>query len=115
MISEADFFDAFADETRRRILALLSLQGELCVCELHFALDMAQPKVSRHLSVLRDVNLLSMRREGTWIYYQLNPHMPAWSKAIFTTLNGVWQSDALRGQDNQRLLAMPHRPKRCCA
>lgn len=115
MITESDFFDAFSDETRRRILALLALNGELCVCELHFALDMPQPKVSRHLSVLRDLNLLTMRRDGTWIYYQLNTQMPAWCAAIFAALSDVWKSDVNRAQDNQRLLDMPNRPARCCA
>ncbi|MDR3393034.1 MAG: metalloregulator ArsR/SmtB family transcription factor [Sulfuriferula sp.] len=115
MVTEADFFDAFSDETRRRILALLAQEGELCVCELHYALDMPQPKVSRHLSVLRDTGMLSMRRDGTWIYYQLAPEMPEWGKAVFAALQGVWQSDAARQLDNQRLLTMDNRPARCCA
>jgi len=115
MITEADFFDAFSDETRRRILALLALEGELCVCELHFALDMPQPKVSRHLSVLRDTGMLSMRRDGTWIFYSLNSQMPAWGKTIFAALSTVWKTDSTRQLDNQRLLTMINRPARCCA
>lgn len=115
LMTEADFFDAFSDETRRRILALLAQDGELCVCELHYALDMPQPKVSRHLSVLRDAGLLAMRRDGTWIYYRLNPQMPQWGGQIFTALSNVWQSDAVHLQDNQRLTEMPNRPARCCA
>ena len=115
MISESTFFDAFSDETRRRILALLALEGELCVCELHYALDTPQPKVSRHLSVLRDAGVLNMRRDGTWIYYRLNTEMPAWAGAVFTALNDIWKTDAVRVLDNQRLLEMPNRPVRCCA
>lgn len=114
MVTESGFFDALSDETRRRILALLALEGELCVCELHFALAMPQPKVSRHLSVLRDANILSMRRDGTWIYYRLNPQLPAWSAKIFTALQDVWQSDTAREEDSRRLHAMPNRPARCC-
>jgi ArsR family transcriptional regulator, arsenate/arsenite/antimonite-responsive transcriptional repressor len=115
MVTEADFFNAFSDETRRRILALLAQEGELCVCELHYALDMPQPKVSRHLSVLRDTGLLSMRRDGTWIYYQLDSKMPEWSKAVFTALQDIWHTDAARRQDILRLLSMENRPARCCA
>ena len=114
MITESDFFDAFSDDTRRRILALLALDGELCVCELHFALNMPQPKISRHLGVLREADMLSMRRDGTWIYYRLNAQMPAWALAIFTALNTMWKTDLIHLQDNQRLLAMPNRPARCC-
>jgi len=63
-------FKACADETRLRILFLLNA-GELCVCELVAVLDMPQGKISRHLSVLKQANLVQDRREGTWIYYAL--------------------------------------------
>ena len=115
MTTESHFFDAFSDETRRRILALLAVEGELCVCELHFALDMPQPKVSRHLSVLRDAALLSMRRDGTWIYYRLNDELPDWGKAIFAAWRKEWQADPTRCQDNLRLLDMAIIPVRCCS
>ncbi len=114
MITEAEFFDAMADETRRRILALLATHGELCVCELHVALDINQPKVSRHLSVLRDTNILSIRRSGTWIYYRLSPLMPAWCSAVLELLGPVWLSNPLCVQDTERLLTMENRPMRCC-
>ena len=48
-----NIFKALSDETRLRILKLLE-HGELCVCDLFSALDMVQPKVSFHLSVLKD-------------------------------------------------------------
>ncbi len=73
------FLRSMADPTRLRLLALLSERRELCVCELKDALDLAQPKVSRHLGVLRESGLLIGRREGLWIYYRLHPDMPAWA------------------------------------
>ena len=115
LISEAVFFDALADATRRRILALLATEGELCVCELHVALALHQPKVSRHLSVLRDSGVLSVRRQGTWIYYRLNPQLPAWASTLFATLRIVWQTNPAWQQDSLRLSAMLNRPARCCA
>ncbi len=115
MITETDFFDALDDETRRRILALIWAQTELCVCELHFALDQHQPKVSRHLSVLRDTGILTIRRQGTWIYYHLNPQIPAWCFALFAVLGGVWNANPVCQSDRLRLQAMPNRPIRCCA
>ena len=69
---EADLavFKACADETRLRILFLLT-ERELCVCELVEVLGMPQGKISRHLAVLKHAGLVRDRREGTWIYYAL--------------------------------------------
>jgi ArsR family transcriptional regulator, arsenate/arsenite/antimonite-responsive transcriptional repressor len=63
-------FKALGDETRLRIVALLS-HGELCVCHLQDALRLSQPKVSRHLGILRMTGVVEHRREGSWIYYKL--------------------------------------------
>jgi ArsR family transcriptional regulator len=61
---------ARADETRLRIVALLS-HGELCVCHLEEALQLSQPKVSRHLATLRSAGVVEDRRDGTWVFYRL--------------------------------------------
>ncbi|HGY89895.1 MAG TPA: metalloregulator ArsR/SmtB family transcription factor [Planctomycetes bacterium] len=66
----AELFQAFADPTRLRILALLTA-GELCVCHLVEALQESQPKVSRHLAILRSAGLVATRRDGRWIHYAL--------------------------------------------
>ncbi len=79
-------FDAVADATRRRILALLVDQGELCVCELTVALNDIQPKISRHLCVLKDAAIVIPRREGTWMFYRLSSSLPAWATALLETL-----------------------------
>lgn len=63
---------ALADGTRLRILALLT-GGEICVCEIHDALTLPQPKVSRHLAQLRRAGLVATRRDGPWIRYRLAP------------------------------------------
>ena len=65
-------FKALADATRLRILALL-VGGEVCVCEIHGALKLPQPTVSRHLAYLRRSGLVATRREGLWIHYRLAP------------------------------------------
>jgi ArsR family transcriptional regulator len=69
-------YKALSCETRLRILALLT-EGELCVCELMEVLQLPQSTVSRNLASLRNANLVSDRREGVSIYYQLeqNAHM----------------------------------------
>jgi len=64
-------FKALSDETRLRILKLLE-HGELCVCDLFSALDMVQPKVSFHLSVLKDAGLIVDRKEVRWVHYRFD-------------------------------------------
>lgn len=64
-------FKALSDETRLRILKLLE-HGELCVCDIVAAIDTIQPKVSFHLSTLREAGLIKDRKEGKWVHYSLN-------------------------------------------
>jgi ArsR family transcriptional regulator len=64
-------FKALSDETRLRIIKLLE-QGELCVCDIVAALDMVQPKVSFHLSTLKEAGIIKDRKQGKWIHYSLN-------------------------------------------
>ena len=66
----ARIFKALSDETRLRIIALLS-NGELCVCDLMAALDLPQSTVSRHLAYLRHAGLVEDRRNGVWMFYRL--------------------------------------------
>jgi len=66
-----DLFGAFAHPIRLRILNLLQRQKEICVCDLCEVLGVVQPKVSRHLAVLRDVGLVAVRRDGKWKFYSL--------------------------------------------
>jgi len=64
-------FKALADETRLRVLKLLS-DGELCVCEIAAALELEQPRLSFHLSVLKKAGFIVNRRQQRWILYRLN-------------------------------------------
>ncbi len=64
------FFKALSDETRLRIMMLLT-QGELCVCDLMFVLDEPQSKVSRHLTYLKLSGLTNSKRAGVWMHYSL--------------------------------------------
>ena len=75
-------FELLADSTRRRILALLLEHREICVCRLVGALDLPQPKVSRHLAAMREAGLLVSRRKGTWILYRFDPQVPGWAMRV---------------------------------
>ena len=103
------FFDTLADATRRRILALLATQGELCVCELTAALGQIQPKVSRHLGVMKEAGLVIARREGTWMHYQLAT-LPAWMGELLAALKSG-AAPELKA-DLKRLKSMRNRPQR---
>ncbi|MDO9574737.1 MAG: metalloregulator ArsR/SmtB family transcription factor [Candidatus Contubernalis sp.] len=65
------FLKIISDETRLRIIMLLN-KKELCVCEICDILNLSQPKVSRHLTKLRDTGFVKNDREGQWIFYCLN-------------------------------------------
>ncbi|MBQ3532591.1 MAG: winged helix-turn-helix transcriptional regulator [Oscillospiraceae bacterium] len=62
---------ALADPTRREILNLLK-SGEKNAGELAEHFDMTAAAVSRHLSVLKEADLIRDRREGKFIIYELN-------------------------------------------
>src|SRR5688572_9173912 len=66
----AALFQALADPTRLRILALLRTM-ELSVGELAQLLGQSQPRVSRHVRILSDSGLVGRRKEGSWVYLQL--------------------------------------------
>lgn len=66
----ADRFQALADPTRLRIIALLRLM-ELSVGELAQVLGQSQPRVSRHLKILADAGVLERRKEGSWVFLTL--------------------------------------------
>ena len=110
------FFKMLADNTRLRALLLLQLEGELCVCELTHALELSQPKISRHLAQLRESGLVRVRREGVWVYYQINPALPTWAMTVLQeTVTGIAGSGQY-AKDHELLTDMPNRPgAACCA
>jgi len=115
MIEPLQFYKYLADETRLKSLILIHMEGELCVCELMAALDEVQPKISRHLALLRTDKILLDRRQGQWIYYRLNPDLPEWAK---TVLAQTAESNRAFIADNLKNLCSmgdrPAREKSCC-
>jgi len=115
MLNETDtFFKMLSDSTRLRSLMLMQAEGELCVCELTHALNLSQPKISRHLAHLREAGVLVARRKGTWMYYRINPDMRAWSLQILQiTLEGIRDTEPFIS-DQKMLKAMANRPGLAC-
>ncbi len=66
----SELFKALSDETRVKILFLLS-QRELCVCDLAFLLEMSLPAISHHLRFLKAMRLVRSRKDGKNVFYAL--------------------------------------------
>ncbi len=96
------FLKALADDTRLRIVALLS-HGELCVCHVEDALDLKQANASRQLGILRSAGIVETRREASWSYYRLAPQADADCRRLLRALIGSFAQSALR-KDVERLL-----------
>jgi len=77
-MNSVEFYKCLADETRLVCLLLVHAHGELCVCELTGALNVSQPKISRHLARLREFDILVGERRGQWVYYRINPELDSW-------------------------------------
>ena len=70
--AEAALFKALGDPARMTILATLARnEGDVCVCDFTYGLEINQSTVSHHLKLLKDVGLVTSERCGTWVYYAL--------------------------------------------
>lgn len=81
-----DLFSLLADETRLRLLLLLQRAGELCVCDLVSALETTQPKISRHLALLRRSGVVCDERRGQWVYYRMGDVLEPWARDLLIQL-----------------------------
>ena len=77
-----DLFAILADTTRLRCLMLLKQAPSLCVCHLVDVLEEPQPKLSKHLGVLREMGLVADERKAQWVHYSLKTDLPDWVAAI---------------------------------
>ncbi len=85
-MNQTDFFKCLSDPTRLDILKLVLAKQNICVCELTEALNLSQPKISRHLALLRNLSVLLDQRQGQWVYYRLNPDLPEWAVSVLSII-----------------------------
>ncbi|MEL0603126.1 metalloregulator ArsR/SmtB family transcription factor [Pseudoalteromonas undina] len=114
-LNPLQFYKCLADDTRLKAMLLISHEQELCVCELVAALELSQPKVSRHLAQLRQCGLLSGRKQNQWVYYSINKALPEWAISVLTQTRN--ENSAFFSDDLNRLNAMGNRPEcaaSCC-
>ncbi len=79
------FFKCLSDDTRLKSLLLIVAVGEACVCDLMEALELDQPKISRHLAELRKCAIVQDERRGKWVYYRIHPDLPAWARDVLVS------------------------------
>ena len=114
-MEQTTLFQILSDETRLRALALMHTAGEVCICELVYALELSQPKISRHMAAMRDAGLAMPRRDAQWVFYNLSPNLPEWQqKVVSAALEGL-KNTAIITADLARLKSMSNRPERCAA
>ncbi|WP_214317528.1 ArsR/SmtB family transcription factor [Nonomuraea sediminis] len=79
-------FKALGDPIRLRIMSIVASHegGEACVCDLTASFSLAQPTISHHLKVLKDVGLLTSERRASWVYYRIVPERLAELSALLT-------------------------------
>ena len=70
LLDLSEFFKIFGDSTRIKILYVLS-QSEMCVCDIATLLQMGQSAISHQLRVLKQMRLVSFRRDGKTVFYKL--------------------------------------------
>ena len=102
------FFQALGDQTRLRLLNLMSDQ-ETCVCYFVEILGGPQPKISRHLAYLRSAGIVEARREGKWMHYRIvmPPHIGA-AQILKQTLGWLKEEKPMQA-DRARLV------RACCS
>src|SRR5262249_35324604 len=92
---------ATGEETRLRILCLLA-EAELTVSELTEILRQSQPRISRHLKLLAEAQLVERFREGSWAFFRRAEHGPA--AAVAAHLVGALDpADPIVARDRERL------------
>lgn len=67
----AKIFKALSDSNRLKIIDMLSC-GELCACNILEEFNITQPTLSHHMKILKELDLVTIRREGKWMHYSLN-------------------------------------------
>ena len=102
------FFSALADRTRLRLLNLMR-DGEVCVCFFAETVGTNNPKISRHLSYLKRASLVSGRRDGKWMHYQITEPSDEKAAHVFKATMELLEADPEMETDRRKLIEV------CCS
>lgn len=109
IMGPVELFKIMSDPLRLKILMLIEDEKALSVSDLVDVLDVSQPKVSRHLALLRDGGVLDTQREGLWVFYHFSDQLPIWVRHTLATVrNG---NSAMINQEKLKLSLLKERKK----
>jgi len=103
------FFAALADRTRLRLIHLID-EDEICVCYFAEVIGTNQPKISRHLAYLKRAGLVSARRDGKWMHYQIINPKNKRAAEIFARIREMLKEDKEMQTDRRKLLNVCRAP-----
>lgn len=116
MITPVQLFKCLSDSTRLQCITLIANYGELCVCELMAVIDESQPKISRHLALLRKHQILADSKQGQWVFYRLHDALPPWANTIIQTSLNAQQPFLQHAQIALNAIGdRPVRQQLCCS
>jgi DNA-binding transcriptional ArsR family regulator len=119
---------AASDPTRVRILKILE-SGEICVCQIIAVIQLSQPTISNHLSLLKSAGLITDRKDKKWVFYSLDGQ-DGYAGSVLRNLRGWLNDDPLIERDRERTalarklgpvticargLTLPRRKAVCCS
>ena len=105
-------FKALSDRNRIRILKMLEIKP-LCVCEITEVLQLATSTVSKHLSILRDVDFIIDEKDGKWVNYRLNEAVKREYVDQLLPLVRTWVSSEAVIREDQKKVQTVDRNKIC--
>ncbi|MBN1154287.1 winged helix-turn-helix transcriptional regulator [candidate division KSB1 bacterium] len=96
-------FKSLSDKNRIRILKMLE-ERPLCVCEIKSILGLATSTTSKHLSILKDAQLIFEQKEHKWVNYHLNrASQHVYIKAILPLIRSWLNDDPIILKDKQQV------------
>jgi len=105
--TEAGLLRALAHPTRLQIMDVLR-GGEACVCHIQAMLGLRQANISQHLMALREAGLVTSRKEGLRVYYQMR------DRQVLNVLDGVGDMACAHNGDMESAAARPPRVRCNC-
>ncbi|MBC8387330.1 MAG: winged helix-turn-helix transcriptional regulator [Actinobacteria bacterium] len=96
---------ALSDENRIRIICLLKIKKDTCVCELREVIGLSQPTVSSHLKILENAGLVSYRKEGQWVNYYINQNLDVNTLNIINNIIDCLKNDKKIKEDCKKIFS----------
>jgi len=101
----SNLYKALSDQNRLRILMMLKVKHPLCVCEFVDILQLANSTVSKHLSVLRNMDLIIDEKDGRWVNYRLaTPRESDLISGVMAQLEDLLKDDPTISSDTEALV-----------